>query len=136
MHDLMHILDSEVARPTRQELMESCGRHCIGTTITEKALELRAKAKSVDDLLARLNEAHIGGSFLRREGEIIYAEYQRCYCGSVSRTRKRFSPTYCYCSCGWFRQLFEAVFERSVRVELLGSIIQGDPCCRFKIHFQ
>jgi len=59
--------------------------------------------------------------------------YERCYCGSVSQTKEPFSATYCYCSCGWYRQLFETLLERPVEVELLGSVIQGDENCRFKI---
>ena len=134
IRNMMEVLDRNVALRTRKELMESCGRQCIGSSILKKALRLTAQAHDLDELLVRLNEANIGGGNLRREGDIIYAEYYRCYCGSVSRTRLRFSPTYCYCSCGWYRQLFETVLKKPVRVELLESIIQGDSRCWFKIY--
>jgi predicted ArsR family transcriptional regulator len=45
---------------------------------------------------------------------------------------RAFSAT--YCSCGWYRQLFETLLDGPVEVELLGSIVQGDERCRFLIH--
>jgi hypothetical protein len=98
-----------------------------------KARRLAQEAHDLDDLLSRLNTAHIGGGHLRRMGAVIYAAYDRCYCGSGSKTRDRFSATYCYCSCGWYRELFEALLERPVSVELQSSIIKGDERCAFLI---
>lgn len=136
IQDMMTLLDRDVAEGTRRELMESCGRECLGGAILKKALRLADQADNLDDLLARLNDAHIGGGSLRREGDVICAEYHRCYCGSVSKSRTVFSPTYCYCSCGWYKQLFETLLKKAVRVELLESIIQGGGRCRFRIHPQ
>jgi len=136
LRNMMVLLDNGVTEQTRWELMESCGRQCIGGTVLKSALKLAEQAKDLDDLLVRLNEAHIGGGLLRRKGDVVHAEYHRCYCGSVSKTKTAFSPSYCYCSCGWYKQLFETILERPARVELLSSIIQGDDACRFKIHLR
>ena len=133
---MMELLDGKVTADTRKELMQTCGRRCICTSILNKVIRLQNRAADLDDLLNLLNEAHIGGGHLRRKGDIIHAEYHRCYCGSVSKTKARFSPTYCQCSCGWYRQLFETILRRPVTVELLGSIIQGDSHCRFEIHLR
>jgi len=100
----------------------------------QKAVRLLKHAANLDDLVELLNANHIGGGLLRRKGKTIIAEYRRCYCGSVSKTKTKFSPTYCQCSCGWYRQLFETILGKPVKVELLGSIIQGDAQCRFKIY--
>jgi predicted hydrocarbon binding protein len=54
----------------------------------------------------------------------------------VSKTGEPFSATYCHCSCGWYRQLFETLLNGPVEVELLGSIAQGDEHCRFLIHIR
>lgn len=134
IHDMMELLDRDVPKETRQELMESCGRKCISDGTLKKALRLQNQADDFDGLLALLNKANIGGGLLSRQGDVIHAEYRRCYCGAVNKTKTRFSPTYCHCSCGWYRQLFESLLNRPVRVELLGSIIQGNDSCRFKIH--
>jgi len=132
----MDVLDREVDRETRKTIMEACGRRCISVTTIKKARSLLQEARDLDDLLGRLKQVHIGGGYLQREGDVIRAAYDRCYCGSVSRTREPFSATYCHCSCGWYRQLFETLLCRPVAVELLGSIIQGDERCQFLIHIQ
>jgi hypothetical protein len=131
---MMDVLDREVDEATRRSIMESCGRRRISASTLTKARRLQQGTQSLDDLLDQLNQAHIGGGHLRREGDVIHAAYDRCYCGSVSKTREPFSATYCHCSCGWYRQLFETLLDRPVEVELLGSIIQGDENCRFLIH--
>lgn len=133
---MMDVLDQEVDEKARQAIMEACGRRCIGASTLERARRLRKEAQSLDDLLSRLNEARIGGGHLQREGDVIHAAYDRCYCGAVSKTRKPFSATYCHCSCGWYRQLFEVLLDRQVEIELLGSIIQGDERCRFLIRIR
>jgi Family of unknown function (DUF6144) len=134
IHDLMRLLDDQVEEVTRWEIMEGCGMSCIGISTLEKALILKKKSHDLNDLIFRMNQSHIGGGHLILEGNVIHASYDRCYCGSVSATRQPISSTYCHCSCGWYRQLFETLLKRPVKVDLLGSIIQGDERCRFLIH--
>jgi hypothetical protein len=131
---MMELLDQKVTENKRMELMQSCGRNCICASTLDKAIRLQTQAVDLDDLLNLLNKAHIGGRHLRRKGNSIHAEYHRCYCGSVSKTKSKFSPTYCHYSCGWYRQLFESILKKPVRVELLSSIIQENDRCRFKIN--
>jgi hypothetical protein len=114
--------------------MEACGSSCISHSVMEKARRLQVDAQDLDDLLGRLNQAHIGGGHLQRQGDAIHATYDRCYCGSVSKSREPFSSTYCFCSCGWYRRLFEKLLHGPVEVELLCSILQGDENCQFLIH--
>lgn len=127
-------LDREVSAELAGAIMKRCA--CIGQNTIDRALALQREARDLDDLLAQLNAEHIGGGYLRAEagGCIVQATYDRCYCGSVSKTRAPLSKTYCACSCGWYARLFEALFGHPVEVELFGSIIQGDEECRFRIH--
>jgi hypothetical protein len=133
IHGMMDVLDREVDEETRREIMEAGGRRCIGASTLEKAHRLQKEAHDLDDLLVRLNDAHIGGGHLLLKGSVIHATYDSCYCGAVKKTKVPFSATYCQCSCGWYRQLFETLLDRPVEVELVGSIIQGDECCQFLI---
>ncbi|MBN2394332.1 MAG: hypothetical protein JXR84_26600 [Anaerolineae bacterium] len=134
--DMMDALDQAVDEPTRQAIMQACGRQCIGNSTLNKVRKLAKATSGLDDLLAQLNQAHIGGGQLHREGDVIHGTYTRCYCGSVNKTKEPLSASYCQCSCGWYRQLFETLLERPVTVELVSSIIQGDESCRFLIHIQ
>lgn len=131
---LMDTLDSEVDESVRKGVMEDCGRMCISRNTLKIAKRHKQKAKDIDDFLDRLNQDGIGGGELKRDGNIIHASYKRCYCGSVSKTKEPISSTYCNCSCGWYKELFETALERSVEVELVDSIIQGGQMCKFIIH--
>ena len=133
IHGLMDVLDAETGKGVREQLMEECGRTCIGPATLEKAKRLQLTSAGIDDLLEKLNQAHIGGGYLRREGDGVWASYDRCYCGSVSGTTEPFSSTYCHCSCGWYRQLFEHLLGRPVDVDLMDWIVQGAETCRFVI---
>jgi predicted hydrocarbon binding protein len=133
---MMEVLDRDLDLPRRKTIMEACGRRCIGASTLAKARQLQRGAQDLDDLLVLLNQAHIGGGHLRREEHVIHAAYDRCYCGSVNQANAPFSSTYCQCSCGWFRQLFETLLGKPVEVELLDSILQGAERCRFTIHLE
>jgi predicted ArsR family transcriptional regulator len=130
VENLTDIAGEDIAK----DVMEACGQQCMGQNLLVKAWKLQKQSQDIDDLLIKLNDAHIGGGKLHREGDIIYASYERCYCGSVSKTRQPISLIYCQCSCGWYKQLFEAILDRSVKVELLDSIIHGADTCQFIIH--
>jgi hypothetical protein len=131
---MMLLLDRTVDEYKRREVMEACGRRCMGESVLKKARQIQKEASDLDDLLRWLNDAHIGGGHMYLEGSTIHASYDRCYCGTVSQTREPISPTYCSCSCGWFRQLFETIEGHPVEFRLLDSIIQGGESCRFLIN--
>jgi len=136
IREIMEILDRETSANVRHEIMEACGRQCIGASVLEKARRLQKESENIDDLLDRLNQAHIGGGHLSREGNVIHAFYDRCYCGSVSQSKEAFSSTYCHCSCGWYHHLFKSLLGKPVEVELLGSILQDADRCEFLIRLQ
>jgi hypothetical protein len=60
-----------------------------------------------------------------------------CHCPrireAIGSTRK-ISPTYCYCGAGFYKAIWEYIFEQPVKVELLESVLQGDEVCKVAIH--
>jgi hypothetical protein len=128
---LMTTLEAEAGTEVGHTIMQRCA--CIGQGVIDRALAVQQEAGDLEDLLARLNAVHIGGGYLRLEGDVIHATYDHCYCGSVNRATEPIPATYCACSCGWYARLFEALLGQPVEVELLGSIIQGDAQCGFAI---
>jgi predicted ArsR family transcriptional regulator len=132
--NLVDNLTDVVGEETARDVMEACGQQCIGQSLLAKAEKIQTQSRDIDDLLERLNGAHIGGGKLHRDGNVINASYERCYCGSVSKTRQPISKNYCQCSCGWYRKLFETLLNHPVKVELLDSIIHGANTCQFIIH--
>jgi predicted hydrocarbon binding protein len=124
----------EIGADEAKVVMEACGQQCIGQSVLDKAKLLKRDSSDIDEFLEKLNHAHIGGGKLQRDGSVIFASYERCYCGSVSKTRQPISTIYCQCSCGWYKKLFEATLEKPVKVELIDSVIHGADTCQFIIH--
>ncbi len=126
-------LDEVAAEPVRKAIMRQRGRGCFSTWVLDSAREHLENAADLDDLLARLNEADIGGGSLERDGDTIAGSYASCPCPLVNTAQVPISATYCECSCGWYQELFETFLGRSVQVELVDSIAHGAESCSFVI---
>ncbi|MFW9873240.1 MAG: hypothetical protein ACFFG0_09075, partial [Candidatus Thorarchaeota archaeon] len=58
-----------------------------------------------------------------------------CHCPLVrNHFNEGISSTFCNCSTGWYRQLWEGILERPVRIKILKSLIKGDENCEFAIY--
>lgn len=130
---LMDNLDEYADEETRAKVLENCGRTCISRSFVNRAKACMKSAKDIDKFLDRLGKIW---SHLQRDGNNIYVAYEKCYCPLVKTYPEKLSPTFCNCSRGWIKELFESVLERSVDVKLEKSIRQGDDVCRFRVHLQ
>ena len=128
---LMNGLEKNVDEKTLAEILEQCGRQCQSQSFIKKAKGLYEKSKNIDDFLEKLGRAH---KHLHREGEEVYIVYPRCYCSQVNKIPKgKLSGTYCNCSRGWAKALFEGALGRPVEVIMEKSIINGDNECKFRV---
>lgn len=58
-----------------------------------------------------------------------------CHCPLVREyLDEGISPTFCYCGSGWYRQQWEGILGRPVKIEILKSLLNGDNECSFAIH--
>ncbi len=131
MTELVRICNEE--QVTR--IMQSCGRQCIPKSYISRAKAIYEESDGMDEFLGKLNKMRIGGGQLHlRDGKIV-GIYDRCYCGLVKKL-KRLSPFYCYCSAGWYEQLFSSVFEKPVEVDKIMTIPDGADHCEFEISFK
>lgn len=127
---LMESLEAEVDEATRERILISCGRACIPRSFVNKARKMWERNPDIDSFLEAL-----GGewSHLRLEGDKVFAEYEECYCPLVKTYPEAMSPTWCHCSRGWTKELFESALGREVEVEMLDTILQGGERCRFQV---
>ena len=116
-------------------IMKSCGRQCIPKSYISRAKAIYEKSDSIEDFLNELNETRIGGGQLHLNDKKIIGIYDKCYCGLVNKL-EGLSPLYCYCSAGWYEQLFFSVFGKPVKVEKITTILDGSNHCEFEISFQ
>jgi predicted hydrocarbon binding protein len=128
---LMDGLDKSVDEETLASVLEQCGRQCQSQSFVKKVQGLYKKSKGVDDFLDKLGQVY---KHLQREGGKVYIVYPRCYCSQVNKFPKgKLSGTYCNCSRGWAKALFEGALGRPVEVIKKKSIIGGDRECRFEV---
>ena len=57
-----------------------------------------------------------------------------CHCALVRNNPGDVHPDFCYCGSGWYRQIWEGILGKPVRVEILKSLTKGHDTCQFAIH--
>jgi predicted hydrocarbon binding protein len=128
---LIEGLDKNVNEKTRAAILEQCGRQCQSPTLIEKAKDIYKKSKNTDDFLEKFGQVY---KHLHRERDRVYIVYPKCYCSQVNKIpRGKLSATYCNCSRGWAKALFEVALGRPVEVLMEKSIVNGDAQCKFRI---
>jgi len=128
---LMTGLDEHVDDETRAKLLEQCGRQCISQSFIKKAQGIYKKSENINEFLDKFGKIY---KHLHREGDNVYLVYPKCYCSFVNKILPgNLSATYCNCSRGWAKALFEGALGKPVEVIMEKSIIKGDKQCRLRI---
>jgi predicted hydrocarbon binding protein len=70
------------------------------------------------------------------EDDTLFLIYPQCYCSCVKRINKPVSRTWCYCTLGYTKRMFEHILDHEVDVELIESVKTGGDVCRIKIVLQ
>lgn len=64
--------------------------------------------------------------------------YLYCHCPWVKESLRsntlKVSATFCQCSAGFHKKIYEVIFEQKLKAEVLQSVLKGDDRCRFAIH--
>ncbi len=148
----VHRLDEIAADDEKFDILSRCAHD-----FSEKRIaNLRAiyeQNKDVDEVLKAMRDDPLWYEDPVRKGTIIYvtkvpynrkgceeakstAEKRRnyCHCSIIRDHLDEIPPTFCNCGAGWYRQIWEGILGRPVRVEILKSLTRGDDTCEFAIH--
>jgi predicted hydrocarbon binding protein len=72
-----------------------------------------------------------------KEKDPTMKRYYACHCQlvrtSIRDGEPKVSKNFCYCSAGYEKLHFDAIFGEPVEVEILESALNGDERCRFVI---
>ncbi len=72
------------------------------------------------------------------ETDPVMKRYYYCHCPwareSIKEPGKTVSGTFCLCSGGFHKKMWEVIFRCELEVEVLESILKGDQRCRFAIY--
>lgn len=117
-----------------KETVKEIRMHCqCGYGMDEKidlVKELFHSASSMDEF-GNSEKARAAG--LYSESGELYLQFPFCPCPMLEKVDKLDSLTWCQCTTGYSKVLFEKAFGCEVDVELLKSIKAGDDKCLMKI---
>ena len=141
LKNFMRILDENVDDQTRCRIMEANGSACARDYLKSTGREI--KPVPFEEWVDRVKKQGRSDA-IQIEGNIIYYKYLKnyqgldapedfCLCPFVESKPEGLSATYCHCSVGYIKELFELTFDRPVKVELLESVLRGNKRCKFKI---
>lgn len=143
--DLMDNMDSTLDPESKTKLMHACGKSCFidafGVASNEKP-----PAQLAERWLAYLKSA---GYEVLEEGNVTVVNYSwgrehqnpwglmikdgYCMCPIVESIPKGLSPTFCTCSVGFVKEMFQRYMAKPVEVELIESMQMGADDCRFRV---
>lgn len=89
-----------------------------------------SESSSLDEFVELMNKANAGWYI---EDGYLYTRYLSCSCPMLSSINRLDKKTWCYCTVGFNKKIFEYVFECEIDVELLEAIKLGDKQCLMKI---
>jgi hypothetical protein len=71
------------------------------------------------------------------ETDPLMKRYYACHCplarAAIIEGGPRIPLDWCYCSGGFEKLMFDVVFDEPTKVEVLESVLAGDPRCRFRV---
>lgn len=120
---------------TRKRIMALCGEACahsdgdvdIAKRIAEETLDEEEMVKRIN------NEISWCGTWTWKDNT-IQSVCVKCGCPLVRNNIIELTGTFCYCSRGWVKKIFETLLKKHVNVELEKSIGRGDKVCKFVVY--
>ena len=120
---------------TRLRIMEKCGEACAESTSLNIAEKIAEETEVIDLILFRANkEIPWCGKWVLSENKIS-STCVECGCPLVRHGVVNLTETFCLCSRGWVKTIFEVLLRRPVDVELRKAIGRGDDTCRYDVYF-
>lgn len=157
----MERLDALVDEEARKRILINTCPHTYPRKRIEKLRKQYKQLGSIDKLLEIMyNDKSYGGTSYydcpQRKGNTVYitkvphapkshekaqTELERkltyCHCPwarAAIKTLEKVSPTFCYCSVSWDKQLWEGILEKPIEVKIIKSLLKGDKHCVHAFH--
>lgn len=139
------IVDQQLDKETRIQLMQSNGAACAKDAYGEFTNDKPATIEDIDQKIVAWQK-NLGKENIYRQDSVIFFNYVAnpkglkisdgyCLCPLIENKPETLSPTYCQCSVGYVKYMFQRFITfRPVEVELLESLRSGGKACRFKIY--
>ncbi len=143
---IMAQLDTQLDEATRNRIMENCGRACYSGGHGQRS-GTPPSAQDVEKFLEGMKK-YLGAGSVQQEGNqtVVLFRYTAnpqglktadgyCLCPIFEDAPKDISPTFCNCSIGYVREIFERGTGKPVTVQLTNSVLRGGKTCEFTVRF-
>lgn len=127
---LMENLEENFTEEDRIKLMEENGRDCAKRGAVQ-AVKKTANG-DFDKMLATLKR-WLGEDNIKKNNNNVEVVFSKCYCHLLEKGPDKLPETYCYCSQGWIKEIFESVVNKPVQVTINETVKRGGEKCRFTV---
>ncbi len=146
-------LDKVADNYQKYEILSRCA-HEFSQKRIDELRDIYVESGNIDAVLEKMQKDYSWYENPTRRGSVIYTtkipynlegyknaktlvEKKRnyCHCSLVREyLDEGISTTFCNCSAGWYRQIWEGILKTPVRIEILKTLLKGDENCEFAIH--
>jgi len=136
-------LDRILGSDARKEVMQDSDKlFTLESTNDERAAWVKTAMKRLDERADEEQKYDIlsccAHDFSQNHKKAKNKDEKRkyyCHCSMVrNHLKEGISPTFCYCGSGWYRQQWEGILGKPVRVKIQKSLLKDDDTCEFTIH--
>jgi hypothetical protein len=123
--------------------LRDTGEEFHGQAINDEVLEFLLNQPGMLTALRKGSELHITAfpsnmaEYLKETDE-TKKRYHACHCPfakeSILSENKEVSKTLCYCSLGFVKNMWEAIFDRELDGDVVKSALAGDLLCKYVIY--
>ncbi len=153
LKDVLNRIDTHANEGEKYEIL-SCCAHEFSKKRIEYLKGIYEKNGDIDAVIKEMSKDYAWYENPVRKGNRIYVSkipvnpegYEKaktseekkknyCHCRFINENLdKGLSPTFCNCSTGWYRQYWEGILGKPVRIKILKSLLKGDDICQFEIN--
>lgn len=132
---LSYLLEEEYDWVTIKKIRQGCFCNENGR-LEETAQTLQNLYLSVDkDMKKFVEEINKSGAGWYFEDNYLYTKYFSCPCPMLQNSEISQSLTWCQCTAGYTKKIFDLAFNISVDVDIVHTIRQGYEECLLRITF-
>ncbi|MBN2018404.1 MAG: hypothetical protein JW794_09805 [Candidatus Cloacimonetes bacterium] len=66
-------------------------------------------------------------------------QYYYCHCPRIRTSileNRLIDPKYCYCGAGFYKDIWEYILQKEVKIKILKSIMNGDDVCQIAVYLE
>jgi hypothetical protein len=127
---MLETMEKEVDEPARRKILMSMGRTCASS----QPYPTQYKGNPEGFWKEVLAPAKITAEYNKEQGIITITPLEKHDCSCIFVDKEKTPSFFCDCTLGWQTELYEALFAKPVKVELLKSVLRGGDRCIVKIH--